>query len=205
MNKIKAYLFDFGAVLYDIEPVRTIQALANLSSDGDFLKNIELDELFHNTLFLEYEQGRISTIEFRKNIRELFKIGAFPDEAVDLAWNQTLIGPFDDAFELVSEFKSSGKLYLLSNTNELHQNYFGKECKDLLNLFEHCFYSFEMNMRKPQPEIYRAVLKSIGFRPKEILFIDDSVLNIEAAKALGINVYHITPDTKLSDLLHTVK
>ena len=41
-------------------------------------------------------------------------------------------------------------------------------------------------MAKPDPAIYRHVLKELGTRPEETLFLDDKPVNVEAARALGI-------------------
>jgi glucose-1-phosphatase len=205
MKKIKAFIFDFGGVLYDIDPMKTIYELSSLSSDEEFLKKINIEKVYRNPIFLEYEQGLTTTEEHRFKIRKLFNITSYTDQEIDNAWNKTLIAPFADSLNIVTEFKTIGKIYLLSNTNEIHYNYFSVECKELLALFDSCFFSYKMKMRKPELEIYRTVLNFIGFEPHETLFIDDSISNIIAAESLGISVWHITAEKKLSDLLHTVK
>jgi HAD superfamily hydrolase (TIGR01509 family) len=47
--------------------------------------------------------------------------------------------------------------------------------------------SFEVGSVKPEPEIYRVCLESLGVKPAEALFVDDRRENVEAAKALGID------------------
>jgi putative hydrolase of the HAD superfamily len=47
-------------------------------------------------------------------------------------------------------------------------------------------WSFQLRIAKPDPAIYEYVLKDLGTRPEETLFLDDRLVNIEAARALGI-------------------
>jgi putative hydrolase of the HAD superfamily len=47
--------------------------------------------------------------------------------------------------------------------------------------------SFEVGAVKPEPEIYLRCLESLGVEPAEALFVDDRRVNVEAARALGID------------------
>ena len=42
-------------------------------------------------------------------------------------------------------------------------------------------------MLKPGREIYDEVVRCTGFLPEEILFVDDSIANVEGARAAGLN------------------
>jgi putative hydrolase of the HAD superfamily len=55
-----------------------------------------------------------------------------------------------------------------------------------INRFDALVWSFQLHMAKPDPAIYRHVLKQLGVQPEEALFLDDKLVNIEAAWALGI-------------------
>ncbi|WP_255300546.1 HAD-IA family hydrolase [Arthrobacter koreensis] len=52
-------------------------------------------------------------------------------------------------------------------------------------------------MVKPEPQIYRYVLKGLGAAPEDVVFIDDNRANIEAAEALGMRVVLHKEDTDL--------
>lgn len=49
------------------------------------------------------------------------------------------------------------------------------------------FVSCELGLLKPDTEIYKQVLKKLKAQPEEVVFIDDKLTNIEAAKSIGIN------------------
>jgi HAD superfamily hydrolase (TIGR01509 family) len=50
---------------------------------------------------------------------------------------------------------------------------------------EPLFLSCEIRACKPSPEAFAAVEASLGLPPGEILFIDDTAANVEAARARG--------------------
>jgi putative hydrolase of the HAD superfamily len=52
--------------------------------------------------------------------------------------------------------------------------------------FDVLVWSYQLRMAKPDPAIYRRVLEQLGTQPEETLFIDDKLVNIEAARGLGI-------------------
>jgi FMN phosphatase YigB (HAD superfamily) len=54
-------------------------------------------------------------------------------------------------------------------------------------------------MAKPDPAIFRHVLKELDTRPEETLFIDDKLINIEAARALGMKAVEFTTVERLRD------
>jgi putative hydrolase of the HAD superfamily len=63
--------------------------------------------------------------------------------------------------------------------------------------FDVLVWSYQLRMAKPEPAIYRHVLKELGTPPEETLFIDDKRLNIEAAQALGMKALVFTTIERL--------
>ncbi len=53
--------------------------------------------------------------------------------------------------------------------------------------FDDIIVSCDAGMRKPNPEIFKLLIKKIGVKPKNILFIDNQVWNTKPASKLGIN------------------
>jgi FMN phosphatase YigB (HAD superfamily) len=52
-------------------------------------------------------------------------------------------------------------------------------------------------MAKPDPAIYFHVLRELGARPEETLFLDDKLVNIHAAQALGFKAIQFSSIEKL--------
>ncbi len=179
------YILDFGGVLYKIDPNRTINAFLSYSETPEKIKQMNKKEFYENRIFRDYEMGTLSSSKFRDLIRTKYEIKA-SDSEFDEAWNATLVGLRPQAFKSVKKLGRVGRVTLLSNTNEIHYNHFEPECRDLFSLFERTFFSFKINKRKPEREIYDFVLKSLGFKDEETYFLDDSLANVETARSIGL-------------------
>ena len=64
----------------------------------------------------------------------------------------------------------------------------------LESLFDAVVISFEVQLAKPEPEIYRVTLDRLGVPAFDALFVDDRVENIEAARELGLQTLLFTGD-----------
>jgi putative hydrolase of the HAD superfamily len=70
---------------------------------------------------------------------------------------------------------------------------------DWLPRFDVLVWSYQLLMAKPDPAIYLHVLKELRVAPEEALFIDDKLVNIEAAHALGMQAIQFTNVEKLRE------
>jgi HAD superfamily hydrolase (TIGR01509 family) len=70
---------------------------------------------------------------------------------------------------------------------------------DWLSRLDVLVWSYQLRMAKPDPAIYRHVLNELGTRPEETLFLDDKLINIEAAQALGMQAIQFSTVEKLRD------
>ena len=204
--KIKALLLDFGGVLYDIDPQRTINEFMKLSTPNSKFR--KLTEYNYSTMpFLsEYEKGGISSEQFREQAAAL--LGIAPSIAIDNAWNQTLLGVKANMDRVLEELAADYPLYLLSNTNEIHHNYFAEECEVIFKTFTKCYFSYQMNIHKPDLDIFTNISNELSIAPNEIFFADDMQANIDAANQLGFNTYKVDEQSNsmynLSNYLHSV-
>jgi len=85
---------------------------------------------------------------------------------------------------------------LLTNTDCIHISHFEEQVgvsfySDFYQCFEQVFYSYEMGMRKPDPNIFTSILNKHNLSPKTTLFIDDKKQNTDAAAQLGIKVWNL--------------
>ena len=197
---IKNLIFDFGGVIIDIEPIRVGQSFREMG-----VKNIEkVHELaVSRGLYLDLEKGLITPAAFRDGMREVSGL-KFTDEQIDNAWNSMIINFPRSRFDLLKQLKENYNVYLLSNTNEIHYNYFNKYVinnfgvKSLDDFFTGCFYSHQMKMRKPDLEIYSKMLETGKINPSESLYIDDLEENILAGRELGIRGIAHHPDEEVN-------
>jgi len=202
MQKIKNLIFDLGGVILDIDFKRTEMAFVDLG-----VTNFgELFGLGHAaTFFKDHETGKITDDEFLRSLQNL-STRSLDNEVVQKAWNALLISFPPERIELLQRLKTRYKLFLLSNTNALHLAAFQKIYQEAFNdnsmdsLFEKTYYSHQIGLRKPNRKIYEYVLKENELQPEETLFIDDALVNVEAAREAGMQSIHIQPGISILDL-----
>ena len=67
--------------------------------------------------------------------------------------------------------------------------------------FKKCYISYQMKMLKPSAEFYKAVIDDISLPAEEMLFIDDSQKNVDAANDAGLPAVYYEPGTDLANLI----
>jgi glucose-1-phosphatase len=190
MAPLRNLVFDLGGVLYAIDPPRTEHALADLRRpDAGPPARAAAQDLFDRL-----ELGVISPPDFRVALRQTLDLQA-GDGELDAAWNALLLGVLPDRVADLSRWRQRYRLILLSNTNAIHQDQIREECGPLFGCFERLFFSQDMRMRKPDPEIYRQALQLAGMRPEESLFVDDVLQNVLGARQAGLQGFHFSPTT----------
>lgn len=198
-NTIKNIIFDYGNVIFDIDFQKAQDSFINLG-----VSNIH-DIYGHknqNSIFDDFDKGIISAEEFRNEIRRLTGHEELLDQQIDDAWNSLLLGIPAGNHELLLQIKDQYNTFLLSNNNEIHYSWIMDYLKRDFNLEDNSsffikdYYSHLMGMRKPDKEIFEAVLDNHQLNPAETLFIDDSPQHLKTAQELGFKTYLMTkPDT----------
>ena len=127
------------------------------------------------------------------------------DKEIDFAWNAMLLDFPVENVEYMKELRKSYKLFILSNTNEIHVKRFREIFEEshgfsIDQVVEKCYYSHEIGFRKPNPYAFYTVLQDARLDPAKTLFIDDLQINTDAAAKLGMKVLHISAGTLIHSL-----
>ena len=198
---IKTIIFDFGDVFI------------NLDKEGamtNALELFEIEELSEELIAFNsfYEQGLIDTDEFIA-----FYMDNFPKlskKEITEAWNYIICDFPSNRLEFIQQLAKDKKynLILLSNTNALHIECIQKHIPfydDFKAAFNKFYLSHEIQLRKPNADIFQFVLDQNKLKAEECLFIDDTKENTETASTLGINVWNNDPKTQDIVDLFTIK
>jgi len=204
MPAIKNIIFDLGGVLLDLDFMAPINAFRQLGATGSFT---EFRETLKDPVFRNLETGLISPEEFRNEIR--YKMGkpSVTNQQIDQAWCSILGSVPVEKVSFLKQLQGKFPLYLYSNTNQIHIDYFLKRFYAehefrFEELFDQLFYSHVIHDRKPQLSGYEKVIALSGVIPEETLFVDDFAENIAAACQAGLLTYHYFPGTDLSLILN---
>lgn len=184
---IKNIIFDLGGVLIDVDQTKTFSYLNQITKT-----EIKIEEFLNSILETEilFEKGQILPNDFRNKVRELANVN-LSDENIDKAFNSMILGIPDKRLELLKELKKNYKIFVLSNTNAIHFDYFSVQNYWHEEFFDKCYFSHILGMRKPQKEIYEHVIKEQNIKVDETIFIDDRFYNVEAALSLGLKAFHL--------------
>jgi 2-haloacid dehalogenase len=138
--------------------------------------------------------------DFSKAVAERAK--AFPEFARELhlfdeRWVETLGEPIEENVALLRRLKAAGRpVYAISNFATV-KFAIARQMFDFLNEFDDAVISGHVGVMKPDPRIFEILFERVRRRPEELVFVDDSLKNIEAARALGMPAIHFRPDVDL--------
>lgn len=202
-SRIDAVIFDLGGVLLNLDYQITINAFTELG-----LENV--DHLFSQKkqfgFFDEFETGKINASEFRKELRALAS-ETLTDSQIDAAWNAMLLDFPPNRFDFLKSISVKKRIFLLSNTNEIHMSWFKRYVNQLFgedvffDLFEVAYLSNEMSMRKPNVDIFDFVVNENKLNPERTLFIDDSPQHLDGAKLASLQTHWLQPNEEIVRLL----
>jgi len=200
-ENIHNLVFDFGGVIYQIDFERQKRAFLEEKIGG--FENL-YSQASQNPIFCDLETGRISDDDFREKVTGLIGKDISPGK-IDELWNSILVDYYYDKISLLQKLRSRYRLFLLSNTNAIHYNFYSAQFIKKFgygfeNLFDKSYWSFKIGMRKPDSEIFVKLISDNGFTRENALFIDDTIQNTESAERYGLTSHFLSLGENLSDL-----
>jgi len=188
-------VFDIGGVLLDWQPRL---AYRELIPDPD-----ELDWFLANVCTTEWNLTLDAGRPFDEACAELTE--RHPDQAERIqAWrNQDVMiaGEVPGTADLVRRLKDRGvPLHLLTN---MPADVFRARlaAHPVLQLFDGAVVSGDEGILKPEAGLFRVLLDRFGLEPASTLFVDDSEVNVEGARAVGLQTHRFVDAERLEKAL----
>lgn len=182
--QIDALLFDVGGVLVELGdfPVKKSWLRDDVAAVTDLATWLKAPTA------QAFEKGQSNPQEFaRQFIADAnLDVSSADFLAHFTAWPRA---PFAGVHEVLDQLKGRHVLSLFSNTNELHWDRLMLEM-DLGRRFDYRFSSHLMGLAKPDIEAFLHVATEMEIAPGNILFFDDSPVNVEAALSAGLQAEH---------------
>jgi HAD superfamily hydrolase (TIGR01509 family) len=193
-SRIDLVLFDLGGVLIEPGGVGPLRALSGIESD---------EALWARWLSCRwvrrFEAGQCTASEFAQGVVADWDLALSPDAFLEefSRWPQP---PFPGALELVEAVQTAVPTGFLSNMNALQwrANYEGIP---LTRAFTLRFLSYELGLVKPDAAIFDAVAGRLPVPRRQVLFLDDNAINVEAAEAAGFVARHVRGVEAARDVL----
>lgn len=186
MNTVKNIIFDFGGVLLPIDYDKVSDGFKKMSAQNP---QYDYAQTAQAPIFDLLETGQITGAEFLKELHAAFP--SYTEKNILDVWNSILLKLPSSRKNLIQLVAKNYRIFLLSNTNELHQLQFELDLKNefgesLMDWFENVYYSHIVGFRKPNPEIFNLVLLENNLVSSETIFIEDTLQNIDGALKCGI-------------------
>lgn len=178
---IKNIVFDMGNVLISYDTRRYLDKYVQYEEG----KEILLKEVFNSIEWLRMDRGTMESDDAIKSICKRVP-EKYHNPVVELIKNWHMdIPSYEEMESLVKRVKEAGyKIYLLSNTSSRYYKF--RVNIPALRYFDGEFISADWRLLKPDLQIYKKFFNYFSLKPSECYFIDDSIVNIEAANEAGM-------------------
>ena len=183
---VRNVVFDIGGVLLDWNPRHLYRGLVADPAEVEWFLTEVCTPEWNATL----DAGR----SFDEACDEL--AAEHPEHAALVhAWkrqDEMIVGEVPGTAEIVRSLRArSVPLFLLTNM-PTHVFAARMVAYDVLHVFDGAVVSGDEGVLKPSHEIFRRLLDRFDLAAAETLFIDDSELNVEGARAAGLQAHHFT-------------
>ena len=202
--KIKNIIFDLGGVILDIDESIICKEIEKLGiNSAELIRSKDF-----NDIMSRFDTGIYTASTFRKRMKALIGQEKMTDQKFDSIWNAMLLDIPRERIEAIEQVKKHYKIFLMSNTNEIHYDLYIRDLQlrfgynEFDELFHKSYFSFAEHLEKPDPRFFELILDHEGLQPEETLFIDDTETNIKAAQSLGIQTYHISREELVRNLFN---
>ena len=182
---IEAVVFDVGRVLYQWRLAALVEKLTDDPAERDHILAEVITEEWH----FQHDAGRPLAEMVPDRIAQFPKAERFL-KAYAERFNETIPGPVPGSLEIVRELHGGGvPLYAITNFGAEFWAAF-RPTAPIFDLFRDIIVSGEEKMVKPDPAIFALAARRFGHAPEAMLFIDDNLANVGAARACGWHAHH---------------
>lgn len=182
---IRNIIFDIGNVLARF---RWKDLFVDLGFTGEKFERIAAATILHPTMWPEFDRSLMSdeeiiasciarVPEYEKEIRKLF------------SHTELLVDEYPYSYGWIKDLKERGyKIYLLSNYGKTSfEAAVNHRRLSFMPLIDGGVISYEVQVVKPEPGIYEALIKKYNLVPEECVFLDDREENVKAARKCGFH------------------
>jgi len=191
--KIKAIIFDVDGVL--IEP----KVFAKVLECDYHLTRQQIESFFEGP----FRQCLLGKADFRSEVPRFLDEWKWPHsiEKFMEIWFKADSRKNSELFDFAQEMRKRGVLCYIASTQEQYRAAYLEDQLRLGNLFDGLFFSCRLGCQKPELKFYEIASSRVPVEPNEILFLDDIIENVLAAKKTGWNAELYTIGMDFSAIL----
>jgi FMN phosphatase YigB (HAD superfamily) len=179
------FLFDLGNTLIKLAYERVLE---NICRDASVKRDELIEILEEPGGYRDMERGAVTFLDFyelvvdksgyRGSVRDFHTI-----------WSDFFDGPILGIEGLLERIRARYRVAFLSNSNEVHAEEIPKKFAALFQKDDRFIFSHRFKVAKPDPEIFRRALEILGAQASQVVFIDDLIENVTAARSIGMQAF----------------
>ncbi len=195
VDHVDTLIFDLGGVFVKLTGVEKMMEWT--------MGRYSVDELwaiwFQSDSVKGFETGTLDSQSFAEGIIREYGLQVTADDFLFhfASWASEM---FPGSRRLLSALKDRYTLVSLSNTNVMHWDMLCDRYQ-LDSYFHHNFPSHEIGRIKPETETFSYVLSRIPSPAHRVIFFDDTPMNIENARRVGLHAVQVSGVEHLSETL----
>lgn len=187
------FLFDLGNTLIKLAYERVLENVCRSAS----LKRDELVDLLEEPGgYRDMERGAVTFREFYELIADKAGYRGSLHQFREI-WSDFFDGPIAGSEDLLDRIRAKYRVAFLSNSNEVHAELIPRRFSTLFRKDDRFVFSHRFRVAKPDPEMFRRALEVIGALPQNVVFIDDLIENVLAARAEGMRAFQFVDAQQL--------
>jgi putative hydrolase of the HAD superfamily len=181
-SSVRNVIFDLGGVVFDWNPDHIVARVQPVTELRAALK----EALFGHADWRMFDRGTLSESELIERLQ--LRLGATRrevDAILDAVRSSLVEKP--ETVKLLRALQAQGTpLYCLSNMPASIYTHL-RQRHSFWDAFSGIVISGEVQLMKPEPEVFMHLLAAFNLRPEECVFIDDLLPNIECARQVGLH------------------
>ena len=185
---VEALLFDLGGVFVDVDFARVTRRWAEHA--GRDPEAIAQRFSSHDDAFKRHERNEIDDAAYFAALRISLGIDLTDAQFLD-GWNAIFGDVIPGFAEQLAWAAARLPTYALTNTNPAHEAHWSVRFGAALTPFAKIFVSSRIGLRKPDKAVFDYVARQTGVPVSRILFFDDALVNVEGARAAGLQTVHV--------------
>lgn len=188
IQAIDTIVFDLGGVLIDWNPRHYYREVFESEEEMEYF----LSEICNNIWNEQQDAGR-KFADATTLLAEQYPKYREQIMGYDAQWEKMMKGTIDETVNLLNELKANGRYKIYALTNWSSEKFpFAYQKFDFFRHFDGMVVSGEIEMIKPNEDIFQHLFEKFSITPSQSVFIDDNARNIETAQRLGMHTIHFT-------------
>ena len=188
------FLFDLGNTLIKLAYERVLE---NICRESTVQRDDLIDILEAPGSYRDMERGAVTFWEFYEFICDKTGYRGSIRDFHEL-WSDFFEGTMPGIEELLERVRARYRVAFLSNSNEVHAELIPRKFSSLFAKDDRFIFSLRVKVAKPDPEIFRRALDTIGALAYQVVYIDDLSENVAAARSLGMQAFQFIDTLSLT-------